>query len=187
MNGIPPWRIGPVAHRRAVSSRAALVASGGWFVIEMRFRHIVRAVLLCDGQMLVARLKGAHSFLPGGGVEVGEGARAALRRELREELGLRDCTVARFLGVLEDCFEDEGTLHHGINHVFEVQAAGLTPQRAPAAIEAHLEFYWIPPTREALEGHQVLPEAVQTFVPEALETGYPLWWSTIEDPRAGGA
>lgn len=54
--------------------------------MSIQFRHIARAVVVSDGQILIARMKGAHSFLPGGGIEHGEGAVTALKRELREEL-----------------------------------------------------------------------------------------------------
>jgi len=66
-----------------------------------RFRHIARAVIVKDNKILIAKMKGAHSFLPGGGVELGEGSKSALQRELQEELGIESCSVSRFLGAME--------------------------------------------------------------------------------------
>jgi 8-oxo-dGTP diphosphatase len=55
--------------------------------------RVVAAVVINDGRLLVTRRKPAVSAagrweLPGGKVEIGEGDREALRRELREELGV---------------------------------------------------------------------------------------------------
>jgi 8-oxo-dGTP pyrophosphatase MutT (NUDIX family) len=52
----------------------------------------IAAALLCreDGRTLLVRKRGTTAFLqPGGKIEPGESALAALARELREELGLR--------------------------------------------------------------------------------------------------
>lgn len=55
---------------------------------------------------------------PGGGIEFGERAEDAVRREMFEELGvaLRD---VRLLGVLENIFTYEGASGHEITFVFE--------------------------------------------------------------------
>lgn len=64
----------------------------------LRIRDAVRAVVLDpDDQVLLVRFDfpnvGRRWALPGGGLEVGESHRAALQRELHEELGLTDPAI----------------------------------------------------------------------------------------------
>lgn len=143
----------------------------------------MRAVIVDQNHILVARLKGAHSFLPGGGVEVGEGAKAALRRELQEELGVSTCQVGRFLGVIEQCYEEiPGEISvHVISHLFEVQVASLDLNTTPVSVEPHLEFYWAELKRESLVSHRVLPEPLQEILPSLIYEGKTQWISTYED------
>ena len=61
----------------------------------MRTRQAVRALILCEaeGSVLLLRMQrpdrpGHFWLLPGGGINVGEGRLAALRREVWEETGL---------------------------------------------------------------------------------------------------
>ncbi|PYI51012.1 NUDIX domain-containing protein [Paenibacillus flagellatus] len=145
--------------------------------MSITFRHIARALIIDRNRMLVVRMKGAHSFLPGGGVELGEGAEAALKRELREELGVTSCDIVRFLGVVE--FGMEENHYHEINHLFEVRCDGLTSDAAPPSAESHLEFYWIEPTVEELRRHNVLPFLVQDMIPRLLSEGKPLFVSNM--------
>lgn len=54
---------------------------------KKRMHLIARAVILQDNHLLLARHKGMdNTFLPGGHSFVGEGLKAALKREVREEL-----------------------------------------------------------------------------------------------------
>jgi ADP-ribose pyrophosphatase YjhB (NUDIX family) len=59
---------------------------------------------------------------PGGGVEFGERAVDAARRELREELAAEVCGLT-LLGVLENIFTFEGQPGHEIVFVFEARFA----------------------------------------------------------------
>jgi ADP-ribose pyrophosphatase YjhB (NUDIX family) len=128
--------------------------------MEVNFRQIARAVIVHENRILIARLKGAHSFLPGGGIELGEGAQNALKRELQEELGV-ECTITRFMGVVETHRADEkGILQHEISHLFEV-SSDLTSCSAPISLEEHLEFYWIDLSTESLKENNVLPKVLQ--------------------------
>lgn len=60
----------------------------------------------------------------GGGIEFGELAVEALRREFREELDVA-IDDARLVGVIENRFEYEGQPGHEIAHVFAVRSAEL--------------------------------------------------------------
>lgn len=92
-------------------------------------RNIVVGLPVRDGHVLV--LDGTDSLTGdvfhraiGGGIEFGEPAEAALRREFVEELNLRLERV-QLLGVIESIFEYEGQPGHEIVHVFGVESAEL--------------------------------------------------------------
>ena len=77
---------------------------------EVREVHVVGAAIVRDGRCLAAqrgpemRLPGKWEF-PGGKVEDGEDPRAALAREVREELGL-EIEVGELLGTGSDAASD---------------------------------------------------------------------------------
>jgi 8-oxo-dGTP pyrophosphatase MutT (NUDIX family) len=60
----------------------------------------------------------------GGGIEFGETAEEALRREFQEELAV-DLDDVSLLGVLENIFIYEGQPGHEIVHVYAVESAAL--------------------------------------------------------------
>lgn len=124
--------------------------------MKTKFHHIVRGIIIKDEKLLIANYIGHHYFLPGGHVELGESAEKALIRELKEELGI-DCIVKRFLGVIENQWEDE-TLHYEINHVFEFDSSDLSSYLSPTSKESHLTFRWITPNEENLTTYKIMPD-----------------------------
>lgn len=145
--------------------------------VGITFRHIARALIVDDNHILIARIKDAHSFLPGGGIELGESAHTALKRELSEELGIINCEITRFLGVVEFGIREKG--YHEINHMFEVKTTELSASTVPKSLESHLEFYWIEPTLEKLRHHNVLPYLIQETIPKIISEGKPIWVSNM--------
>lgn len=92
-------------------------------------RNISVGLPIRDGHVLV--LDGTDSVTGevfhraiGGGIEFGETAEVALRREFVEELGVSLGRV-RLLDVAENIFEFEGEPGHEIAHIFAVESAEI--------------------------------------------------------------
>jgi ADP-ribose pyrophosphatase YjhB (NUDIX family) len=140
---------------------------------------VVRGVVARGGRVLLNRRKGTcNAFLPGGHIRFGEPARAALVREIREEIGT-DVEVKDFLGVVEHSWEDENGLNHEVNLIFKIECEELDPSKSPRSNEPHLEFFWQPVND--LGAVRLEPSAIIVLLPRWL-SGKPdsEWGSTIE-------
>jgi len=99
---------------------------------------IARGVCVRDGKLLLCKAKGGFStYLPGGHIEFGETGRQALRREIKEELGV-EAAVGRFIGVVENSFMQHGKPHAEINLVYEFDMDA----ESVCAKEGWIEFEW---------------------------------------------
>ncbi|MDX2132185.1 MAG: NUDIX domain-containing protein [Planctomycetota bacterium] len=84
---------------------------------------IARGVLLAGDYVLLCRsVPGGYRYLPGGHVEFGEAAHAALAREFAEESDL-PVRVGRCVHVDEHVFRQKSRLRHEINVTFHVEQA----------------------------------------------------------------
>ncbi len=129
---------------------------------------IVRGVCVVRGQVLLCQSrKGGNTYLPGGHIEFREQARAALEREIAEELGLPS-TAGRFLGAVEHTFVQKGKPKAELNLLFALRIPGLTPATPPPACEDWITFRWAQLTRLG-------PAQLE---PAVLVRALPRWWNT---------
>lgn len=108
--------------------------------------------------------------MPGGHIEFGESAEAAMKREVEEELGVA-LKNHSFIGAVENVFSDEGGPHHEINLVFRAE---LENNRV-SALEDHLEFAWID-TGE-LGNKKIYPTSLKEALIKWLADGKMFWAS----------
>jgi len=139
---------------------------------------IARAVIINKGMILLARAKGStNTFLPGGHIEEGEFSREALRRELKEELGL-ETVVGNYVGTLEYIYhQNNGAPVHEINIIFEVKVH----ESNVLSHESKLEFIWVNPRK--LEKAILLPEPLPELLMSWIKTREPFYECMIESDR----
>lgn len=109
-------------------------------------------------------MKGDTFYGPlGGGVEFGEYAEEAMRREMREELGVELADV-QLLGVLENVFTYDGRPGHEIAFVLEARLADerLYTREVLHAVEGATAFAarWVPLATFARGGPPLYPEGL---------------------------
>jgi 8-oxo-dGTP pyrophosphatase MutT (NUDIX family) len=104
-----------------------------------RFNYRVAAVVVHDGHVLVCReADGDFWFLPGGRCEMMESSHDAVRRELREELGV-DSNIERLLWIVENFFIFGERRFHEFGLYFLVTLPGDSPQLDKSQIYAFRE------------------------------------------------
>ncbi|MFM9995352.1 MAG: NUDIX domain-containing protein [Phycisphaerales bacterium] len=141
---------------------------------------IARAVLLHDGRVLLCRnVSGGYHYLPGGHVEFGEAAAAALAREFVEEANLH-VRVGSCALVNENRFEAGGRSHHEINLVFHVEQHPHDPESLDRvqSREAGIAFDWI--DLAAVVDLDIRPESARAWLlnaDRAVARGGPEWVS----------
>lgn len=133
-----------------------------------RFSYRASGVALDGERVLLTQLLGGdYWFLPGGRVELHEPATEALRRELREELGV-EVEVERLLWLAEHFYENERLTHHVVALDFAMTipgTAGLHGRQGafPGCDETmDLLFQWH--RLDALPAIRLYPR----FLPQAL-------------------
>lgn len=138
---------------------------------------IARLAFVDQGHVLLCRRRDAgYTYLPGGHVEFGEGTRAALAREVDEELGV-PAAVGRFLGVVENAFQQHGGPHQELSLVFAGRLPGVSFPAAPPSREAHIDFVWQP--LDQLAAANLLPPLVIDLLRRDGAAG-PEWLSSFD-------
>jgi 8-oxo-dGTP diphosphatase len=143
----------------------------GWNMTNKNNIHVLsRAVIIDQGHILLCKalnLPRQLLCLPGGHIEQGESAEAAVLRELLEESGSK-CTLKRFLGCLEYSFDHSSICHnHEYNFIFEVESDSLNIHTPIPRLEGHVELMWMPLSK--LDELDFQPEPLKVLIPKWLE------------------
>lgn len=126
---------------------------------------IARGLLLHGSSaLLCVSRKGGYCYLPGGHVEFGESAAAALAREFEEETGMMvRCGVC--LLMTEGAFTAGDTAHHELNLVFHVEVDGAGSDSPPPSVssqEADIDFQWV--DLAAIVGLDLRPASIKAWL-----------------------
>lgn len=129
-----------------------------------RIELIARGMCVEGGKLLVCvNERHGYGYLPGGHVEFGESATAALAREFVEECGVEVACALPVLG-LELAFEQGGKRRHEVSIVFPVKRQGAREQ--VTSLEPGIRFEWWPIM--SLHVRDLRPSAMRTWLATKL-------------------
>lgn len=109
-----------------------------------RFKYRVSAFAVDRGRLLVSRRIGAdYCYVPGGKVGLGETSPEAMRRELREELGL-ELEIGGLFLVAESLYHHGEEFRQDLNLCYPViLPEGLDPEELTRNPEEGHELVWV--------------------------------------------
>jgi 8-oxo-dGTP diphosphatase len=110
-------------------------------------RNVARAIIQSASEILLAyAVTKRFHFLPGGQIEPGEPLRAALERELREEITLSTALLdeGTYVGLFEHAWDDGALSIHEFNHLWLFQLEEPAGRHPIESCESHLSFSWVP-------------------------------------------
>lgn len=135
-----------------------------------------RGALTHDGKLLLTyNKKKKHMFLPGGHIEFGESAIAALIREIQEETGMT-VKVNEFLAAVEHQWQGTKHQHCELNLIFHVMSTALSSRKAPESREPNIEFLWHP--LNELSSINLQPAILRKELPKWLDEGSTSIWGS---------
>lgn len=142
---------------------------------ECTHEVLARGVCIWNGKLLLCQPRGkARSYLPGGHVEPGEGARAALVREIREELGLAGKAGA-YLGTVEHHYGEGLSAVYEFSFLFRLTLCAEDSE-AVESREASTTFFWCRP--EELDAFGFEPASIRGLLADLVlresENGEPV-------------
>lgn len=158
--------------------------------------HLRAAALLRDGDAVLLHRVDGDAFWcpPGGRVDIGETAEAAVRREMREELAT-EVVVDRLAAVVENFFAWRGQGQHGVEFHYALRLPPGSPLAGSAPFERvetggglagdqppiRLEFRWF--RLDELADIDLRPACVRAILAAAPESGV---MHLVQDERPGG-
>lgn len=138
---------------------------------EPRIRATVQAVFRRGQEILVFETANGFLRAPGGGIEHGEPAEQAIRREIREETGA-EIAPPQLLTVVENIFTFHGVTGHEIVHVFECEFVDQSYYKRDVILCAEddgtrFELRWLPLAEMRRPGGPLVPlDLRDLLVPE---------------------
>ena len=166
-NPTPPRGARTILRLGTVMASQVIMSSHAGFT----FMYRVGGILIHDDRLLVEwNAAGDFCFVPGGRVEYGETAPAALRREAREELG-ESVRVARLLAAADNIFVLDGRRYQEISLYFSIELDATSRLNARDGVSEGTEpgnrFEWIPAA--ALERARLMPPFLRGLVRDLPE------------------
>lgn len=134
------------------------------------FEICLRAIIINRNKILLCHdLKNKHYFFPGGHLEFGERIFPALKRELKEELGIILYKL-EFMGALDNIYQRKNNKHHEINLVFKAKVNQVHAN----SLENHISFKLVELNR--LAKTPILPLPLKKAVIKWLK-GKKIFWA----------